>query len=135
MINEELFSGIKVLVALAQGDGKIHENERAAIENAIDGSDLPNGETVASLLASTVDLDAELARIVSDDVKKRTFDAASASVFVDGETTDDERAMLARVAKGLGSTTRMAIARSASGVSRARCRRRTSRRSTTRSSA
>ena len=55
MMNEELFAGIKVLVALAQADGKIHENELAAIENAIDGSDLPAGETVGSLLESTID--------------------------------------------------------------------------------
>lgn len=50
MMNEEVFAGIKVLVALAQADGKIHENERAAIENAIDGSDLPAGATVGALL-------------------------------------------------------------------------------------
>src|SRR5687768_8137439 len=102
MMNEEVFAGIKVLVALAQADGKIHENERAAIENAIDGSDLPDGETVSALLASTIDLDAELARITSSEAKQRTFDAASAIVFVDGETTDDERTLLARVAGALG---------------------------------
>lgn len=102
MINEELFAGIKVLVALAQADGTIHEKERAAIENAIDGSDLPEGETVSALLEATIDLDAELARITSVEAKQRTFDAASAIVFVDGETTDDERSLLARVAQALG---------------------------------
>jgi len=102
MINEELFSGIKVLVALAQADGKIHESERAAIVNAIDGTDLPDGVTVDALLELQVDLDAELARITSEEAKQRTFDAASAIVFVDGETTDDERTLLARVAKSLG---------------------------------
>jgi uncharacterized protein (DUF697 family)/tellurite resistance protein len=105
MMNEELFSGIKVLVALAQADGTIHAHERAAIENAIDGSDLPAGETVAALLESSIDLDAELARITTEDAKRRTFEAASAIVFVDGETTDDERTLLARIAKALGFDT------------------------------
>ena len=105
MMNEEVFAGIKVLVALAQADGKIHEAERAAIENAIDGSDLPAGATVGSLLDSTIDLEAELARITSEEAKQRTFDAASAIVFVDGETTDDERTLLARVAAALGFDT------------------------------
>lgn len=102
MINQELFSGIKVLVALAQADGKIHENERAAIVNAVDGSDLPDGATVDALLEATIDIDAELARITSEEARKRTFDAASAIVFVDGETTDDERTLLSRVASALG---------------------------------
>src|SRR5688500_288220 len=105
MVNEEVFAGIQVLVALAQADGMLHENERAAITNAIDGSDLPAGATVGSLLESTIDLDAELARITSDEAKQRTFDAASAIVFVDGETTDDERTLLARIATALGFDT------------------------------
>lgn len=102
MMNEEQFAGIKVLVALAQADGTIHENERVAIENAIDGNDLPDGDTVSELLESAIDLDAELARITSEAAKRRTFDAATAIVFVDGETTDDERALLARIARSLG---------------------------------
>ncbi len=101
-MNEELLSGIKVLVALAQADGTIHDDERRAIENALDGVELPEGTTAETLLEAKVDLDAELAHITTDAVRKRTYDAACASVFVDGDFSKEEREMLARVASAFG---------------------------------
>ena len=34
-MNEEVLAGIKLLVALAKADGHLHENEEAAIKNAM----------------------------------------------------------------------------------------------------
>lgn len=102
MVDEEVLAGIRVLVAVAQADGEVHEDERVAIENALDGVDLPEGTTAEGLLAAKVDLDAELARIASDDVKARTMDAASALVYVDGVFSDEERATLERIASAFG---------------------------------
>jgi uncharacterized membrane protein YebE (DUF533 family) len=100
-MHEEIFSGIKVLVALAQADGTIHDDERIAIENALDGAELPGGATVTSLLASAIDLDAELARIVTGEARKRTYTAACALVYVDGHVSKEEDEMLARIGGGL----------------------------------
>jgi uncharacterized protein (DUF697 family) len=101
-MNEEVFSGIKVLVALAQADGTIHDDERIAIENALEGADLPDGETVASLLAAEIDLPVELARITSDKARERTFAAACAIVYVDGHVSAEERTMLERIGAEFG---------------------------------
>jgi uncharacterized protein (DUF697 family) len=96
-MNDEVFSGIKVLVALAQADGTIHDDERIAIENALDGAELPDGHTVASLLAAEIDLAVELAGITSDQARERTYSAACALVYVDGEVSPEEQLMLARI--------------------------------------
>jgi uncharacterized protein (DUF697 family)/uncharacterized tellurite resistance protein B-like protein len=105
-MNAEVFSGIKVLVALAQADGKIHDDERVAIENALDGEELPGDMTVASLLAAEIDLAAELAQITSAEARKRTYDSACALVYVDGELSKEEEQMLARVRAGLAIETK-----------------------------
>jgi uncharacterized protein (DUF697 family) len=103
-MNSEIFSGIKVLVALAQADALIHDDERIAIENALDGAALPGGQSVTSLLAAEIDLPAELARITSADARQRTYDAACALVYVDGEVSPDEQRMLATVSEAFGIT-------------------------------
>ncbi len=95
----EVLSGLKVLVAVAKADGVVHDNERLAIENALEGVELPEGTTVESLLASSIDVDAELAAIKSSDVKRQTFDSACALAYVDGEASEVERAMLEKVRK------------------------------------
>jgi uncharacterized protein (DUF697 family)/uncharacterized tellurite resistance protein B-like protein len=101
MMNEEVFAGIKVLVALAQADGTVHDDERIAIENALDGEELPEGTNVARLLTSTIDLPAALSKIASEEARKRTYTAACALVYVDGHLSAEEAAMLARIEAGL----------------------------------
>jgi uncharacterized protein (DUF697 family) len=102
-MSDEVLSGLKVLVALAKADGVVHENERLAIENALDGIELDTTDgqgvqaAIDSLLATDVDLEKELARIKSPRVKQQTFDSACAIVYVDGEASDLERAMLEKV--------------------------------------
>lgn len=103
MTGDEVLSGLKVLVALAKADGVVHENERLAIENALDGIELDTTDgqgtqaAIDSLLASDVDLESELARIKNPRVKQQTFDSACAIVYVDGEASEVERAMLEKV--------------------------------------
>ncbi|HEY8076714.1 MAG TPA: TerB family tellurite resistance protein [Labilithrix sp.] len=100
-MNQEVLAGIKVLVALAQADGTIHDEERLAIENALDGVDLPAGTTVETLLASKIDVPAELAHLRSDDAKKRTYEAACALVYIDGEVSREERELLRKIEEAL----------------------------------
>jgi uncharacterized protein (DUF697 family) len=96
-MNPEVLAGIKVLVALAQADGKIHDDERMAIENAVDWDEAQ----AAALIDSKIDLDAELAHITTEDARKRCYDAACALVFVDGHISPEERELLAHIAEKL----------------------------------
>ena len=98
-MSDEVLSGLKVLVAIAKADGVVHDNERLAIESALDGVDLPEGTTAESLLAASIDLDAEVAAITSSEVKRQTFDSACALAYVDGEASEVERALLEKVRK------------------------------------
>jgi uncharacterized protein (DUF697 family) len=93
----EVLAGLKVLVAIAKADGVVHANERLAIESALEGLELPEATTVDSLLETTVDFDAALGAIKSPVVRKQTFDSACALVFVDGEASDVERAMVEKI--------------------------------------
>lgn len=96
-MNPEVLAGVRVLVAIAQADGKIHADERLALEIALDSLDLP----VSSVLQEKIDLDAELAHITTAEGKKRCYDAACAFVFVDGHISPEERELLAHIAEKL----------------------------------
>jgi len=96
-MSDEVLSGLKVLVAVAKADGVVHDDERLAIESALDRVELPEGTTVEGLLASTIDLDAEIAAIESSEVKRQTFDSACALAYVDGEASEVERGLLEKI--------------------------------------
>jgi uncharacterized protein (DUF697 family) len=93
-MNEEVLAGIKVLVGIAKADGQLHDNERIAIQNALDGADLGADVTVESLLAGDIDLDGEMEKVRSNDAQRTTFEAACALVYVDGEAAEAERVIL-----------------------------------------
>jgi uncharacterized protein (DUF697 family)/uncharacterized tellurite resistance protein B-like protein len=98
-MNEEVLSGIKILVALAKADGRLHDNEEIAIKNALEGADLGADVTVEKLLLEVVDVDAELKNITSDEGRRSTYEAACAMVYVDGDAADSERALLDKIRK------------------------------------
>ncbi len=100
-MNQEVLAGIKVLVALAQADGTVHDDERLAIENALEGVELPAGTTAETLLASKIDVEAELAKVTTDDAKKRTYEAACALVYIDGQVSREERELLRKIEEAL----------------------------------
>lgn len=103
-MSDELLSGLKILVAVAKADGVIHDNERLAIESALETLDLPEKATADSLLAMDIDLDAELAAVKSSAVKRQTFDSACALAYVDGEASEVERAMLEKIRSAFSIT-------------------------------
>lgn len=104
-MNEEVFSGIKVLVAVAQADGCFDGRERAAIEDALQGAALPAGVTVEDLIGGNVDLAAALGHIVSADARTRTYRAACAVAHADGGVSREEGVMCSRIAAELGIST------------------------------
>jgi uncharacterized protein (DUF697 family) len=99
-MKEEVLAGIKVLVALAKADGHLHDNEAIAIRNALDGADLGPDVTTEKLLEESIDLDAEIGKIRSNETRRSTFEAACAMVYVDGEAAESERAILEKLRKG-----------------------------------
>ena len=96
-MNEEVLAGIRVLVAVAKVDGRLHDNEETAIKNALAGADLGAEVTSEALLLEAVDLDRELEKITSRDVRRFTYEAACAMVYVDGEADESERAVLEKI--------------------------------------
>lgn len=111
-MDEETLAGIKVLVALARADGKIEDDERRAIEDALEGESAPEhlstyrgpvaGLTADQLLAEPVDLDRTIAAITSDRVRKHVYESACAFVFVDANATVAERAILEKLRFAFG---------------------------------
>jgi uncharacterized protein (DUF697 family) len=96
-MNEEVLASVRVLVAIAKADGKIHPNEEQAISNALEGADMPGGVTAQTLLASNVDVDDALAVIKDPELQRRTLEAACAMVYVDHDASPDEKKLLEKV--------------------------------------
>ncbi|HVJ90467.1 MAG TPA: hypothetical protein VM580_11745 [Labilithrix sp.] len=95
--NQEILSAVRILAVVANAGGVVHENERLAIDHAIRDFSLSSHVTTDSLLEGHIDLDAELAAIQSTEVKLRVFESACALVFVDGDASPDERALLEKI--------------------------------------
>ncbi len=98
-MNEEILAGIKLLVAMAKADGRLHDNEESAIQNALDGASLGADVTIESLLKENVDVEAELGKIKSPDVRRQTYDALCAMVYVDGDGSPAEKAIIEKMRK------------------------------------
>ena len=98
-MDQDVLAGIKVLVAIAKADGTLHESERVAIQNALDGADLGPDVTIDALLAEEIDVDAEIAKVGAESARHTTFEAACALVYVDGDADPSERAIVDKLRK------------------------------------
>jgi uncharacterized protein (DUF697 family) len=99
LTESEAVAGLRVLVAIAQADGTIHEAEKAELTAALEGVKLPAGTTVDSLLAEKVDLDKQLAAISGADARGEIFKSAYGMAHADGQCTGDEQVLLDRIQK------------------------------------
>jgi uncharacterized protein (DUF697 family) len=93
-VNDEILASLRLLVAVAKADGKIHPDEELAIASSLEGAELPKGMTVASLLASEIDVDLEMTKIKTREVQRRTLQVASAMVYMDREASSSEKKIL-----------------------------------------
>lgn len=98
----ESLATLRILVCVAKADGVIRDAERAALQAALDGAQLPAGTTVESLLAETVDLDAELKRVATPEARDAVYNGAYGMVNSDGKASAEETALLERIRAGLG---------------------------------
>ena len=94
----EILAGVRILVCVARADGHLTDDERAALAGAV--SALPGGVptvTVEELLASDIDLDLEIAQLLSDESRQQVYEAAMVLANADGDATPQELALLERL--------------------------------------
>ena len=101
MTETEALASLKVLVCVAKADGKLHKDERAALEQVLSAGNLPRGTSVDALLTGKCDLEAELAKITSQEAKEATYAAAYTLANSDLDFSDSEKAMLDLIRKAL----------------------------------
>jgi len=101
-LNEkEAVASFRLLVCMAKVDGKLHDEERTALEAGLEGIPLPKGVTLENLLAEDSVLETQVSQIESEEGRQQTYQAAYTMAYADGECTLDEQKMLDRLRAGL----------------------------------
>jgi uncharacterized protein (DUF697 family)/tellurite resistance protein len=98
---QEALASLRVLVAIAQADGVLHERERVVLEAALADVELPDGSNPQDLLHETPDLEAAIAQLQSQDARRHAYSAAFAMARADGECHPTEAALLDRLREAL----------------------------------
>jgi hypothetical protein len=88
---------MKVLVALAKVDGRVHTDELRSLSAAFSGLEVDPG-ALGGLLDENIDVAAALAKIVSPEAREQTYRSAYFLAYADGECSDGERALLDTIA-------------------------------------
>jgi uncharacterized protein (DUF697 family) len=98
MNEREAIAAIRIIGAVARADGKITDEERGAFREAVADLNptLPGGTSAEQLLLEDCDVDAELAQVNSNIMRRAIFDYATAIAVSDG-TTSEENKILARI--------------------------------------
>jgi len=91
---EEAVAGLHILVAIAQADGKLHEDEKRALTAAIEDVGFDGGLEASDLFADQFDVDEQIALLRSDVVRDETFRSAYSLAYADGECSKEERELL-----------------------------------------
>jgi uncharacterized protein (DUF697 family)/tellurite resistance protein len=90
----EVTAGLRVLVCLAKADGELTELDKRVLHDVLHGELHPSVETVEYLADQKIDLQAELSRIQSSDMRERTFNAAYCIAHLDGHCSPAKARML-----------------------------------------
>jgi tellurite resistance protein len=88
---------MKVLVALAKADGRVHSDELRSLTAALSGLEV-EPSSLSVLLEEQVDVEAELAKIVSPEGRAQTYRSAYFLAYADGECSASEQAILETIA-------------------------------------
>lgn len=92
--DKEAVASLRVLVAVAKADGKLHDEERFSLENALAGVKLPAGASLKNLLDEEVNLDVQLKEISSSEGQEAIYTSAYAMAYADGECDSAEKKIL-----------------------------------------
>ncbi len=94
MSEKEAVASLRILVAVAQADGVIHDEERKSIEAALEGISLPEGATAETLLAEKIDVAVQLAQLTSPEARGEIWKSAFAMANADGSCSPEEQKLL-----------------------------------------
>lgn len=118
LTNEEALASLRILVAIAQADGTVHDDEKRSLLAAI--STLSLGLDIDKVLGEKVDLDAQLEELKSNEAKEQAFRSAYFMAHADGNCSAEEAALLDRIAEKTGTTEHQRAALSRLFVGRAK---------------
>lgn len=104
----EALASLRILVAIAHADGKVHNDERrslaAAMESLARYAPSLLHTSIESFLSEEVDVDAQLKLLTSEDARQQIYRSAYFMAHADGACTPDEDAILDRIAAAMGTT-------------------------------
>lgn len=99
---QEAVASLHILVAVAQADGSIHEEEKEALSAALAGIEVLEGTDIETFLSEKVDLAQEVGLLTSDEARVETFRSAYSLAHADGSCSSEEQALLDRLRGMLG---------------------------------
>ncbi len=91
----QALAGLRVMVAVARADGRIAEEEKRQITDAL--AELAPDLSPDEVFAERFDLDEEIAKIIEPDVQRATYRAALVLSMADGESHAEESKLLAKL--------------------------------------
>lgn len=91
-LDRKSLASFRVLVAVAQADGNLADEERAALQSALG----KHADLLDRLLSETVDVDQEIA-LLDDKARHRVYESAFALSYSDGHAAVDEVNLLKRL--------------------------------------
>jgi uncharacterized protein (DUF697 family)/uncharacterized tellurite resistance protein B-like protein len=94
---QEAVASLHLLVAVAQADGQIHEEEKKALGAALAGIDILEGTDIESFLGEKVDLAQEASLLTSDEAREETYRSAYGMAYADGDCSSEEKATLEKL--------------------------------------
>lgn len=94
MTETESVASLKLLVAMAQADGTLQAEEKEAISGALANVKIAGLSSADALFAEKINVDAEIAKLSSDDARNSTYQAVYSLAYADGTCTKEEQALL-----------------------------------------
>lgn len=101
MSQSEAVASLHVLVAVAQADKELHDEEQKAIQSALDATGLSDVIGAKEIFEDTFDLDEQVALLSTPEARDETYKSAYSLAFADGDCSEEEKALLAQLRKKL----------------------------------
>lgn len=101
MSHSEAVASLHVLVAMAQADKSLHEEERKAIETALEAVGLSEVIGAKEIFEDQFDLDEQVALLTTPEARDETYKSVYSLAYADGDCSAEEKELLARLRKKL----------------------------------
>jgi uncharacterized protein (DUF697 family)/uncharacterized tellurite resistance protein B-like protein len=94
---DEVLASLRLLTSVAMADGKLHENEAAALSVALEDKNLKDTITLDGLLGENLAIDDILAQINSPTAQELAYNTAYTMANIDGDCSDSEQKILEQI--------------------------------------